>query len=127
VSHDAGQSWQERANNLSTPPVGTISSGGYASSLALTEGGAALIGSLRDGVIRSADGGHTWSDVGSASTCLLIGNGVGELWFLASGVGWALEESDDGGPQCPLLVRTTDGGLTWSPEGSPLGWTANQG
>ena len=127
VSHNAGQSWQERANNLSTPPVGAISASGYASSLALTRGGVGLIGSLRAGVIRSVDGGQTWSDVGSASTCLLIGNGVSELWFLSSGDGWALETNDDGGVQCPLLIRTTDGGLTWSPEGSPLGWTANQG
>ncbi len=127
VSQNAGQSWQERANNLSTPPVGAISSGGYASSLALTRGDVGLIGSLRAGVIRSVDGGHTWSDVGSATTCLLIGNGVSELWFLSSGDGWALETNDDGGVQCPLLIRTTDGGLTWSPLGSPLGWTANQG
>lgn len=127
VSHNAGQSWQERANNLSAPPFGTISSEGYASSLAVTGDGVGLIGSSRGGIVRSTDGGHTWRDVGSASTCLLIGNGVGELWFLSSGDGWALEENDDGGPQCPLLVRTTDGGLTWSPGGSPLGWTANQG
>ena len=127
MSSDAGRTWDERANNLSTPPVGVISAGGYASSLAVTRGGVGLIGSSRAGVIRSDDGGRTWRDVGAASTCLLDLNGVSELWFLSSGDGWALEENSDGGPQCPLLVRTTDGGLTWRAAGAPLGWSAFQG
>jgi hypothetical protein len=127
VSVDGGKSWEERANDLSNPPVGSISGAGYASSLAVTGGGIALIGSLRAGIIRSVDGGRLWRDVGSPATCLLQGNGVVELWLLATGVGWALEENDDGGPQCPLLVRTTDAGLFWTSESAPLGWTAIQG
>lgn len=127
VSVDGGTSWGERANDLSTPPVGSISGAGYASSLAVTDGGIGLIGSLRAGIIRSVDGGRSWHDVGSNATCLLEGNGVTELWLLVTGVGWALEENDDGGPQCPLLIRTTDAGLSWSSESAPLGWTALQG
>lgn len=127
VSSDGGTSWQERSNNLSDPPVGSISGAGYASSLAVTDGGIALVSSLRAGIIRSVDGGRTWRDVGSNATCLLEGNGVSQLWLLANGVGWALEENDDGGPQCPLLIRTTNAGLTWNSERAPLGWNANQG
>jgi hypothetical protein len=127
VSQDSGRTWQGRANNLATPPVGTISAAGYASSLAVTRGDVGLIASARAGVIRSADGGRTWRDVGSASTCLLSGNGVSELWFLASGDGWALEGGADGDLQCPLLVHTTDGGLNWSSAAAPLGWRPNQG
>ena len=127
VSINGGTTWGERANNVSNPPVGTISGAGYASSLAVTDGGIALIGSLRAGIIRSIDGGHSWNVVGSNATCLLQDNGVDELWFLATGVGWALEENDDGGPQCPLLIRTSNAGLTWNWEGAPLGWTALQG
>jgi hypothetical protein len=126
VSSDGGLHWQERANNVSNPPVGTISGAGYASGLSVTVDGIALIGSMRAGIIRSVDGGRSWYDVGSNATCLLQGNGVDELWLLATGVGWALEENDDGGPQCPLLIRTSNAGLTWSPESAPLGWTANQ-
>jgi photosystem II stability/assembly factor-like uncharacterized protein len=127
VSFDGGKSWEERANNLSNPPVGSISGAGYASSLAVTDGGIALIGSSRAGIIRSVDGGRSWHDVGTNATCLLEGNGVGELWLLATGTGWALEENDDGGSQCPLLIRTTNAGLTWNSESAPLGWTAIQG
>jgi hypothetical protein len=126
VSLNGGTSWQERANNLSNPPVGSISWGGYASSLAVTDGGIGLISSLRAGIIRSVDGGRSWGDVGSNATCLLEGNGVTELWLLANSVGWALEENDDGGPQCPLLIRTTNAGLTWTSERAPLGWTTPQ-
>lgn len=127
VSSNGGTSWEERANNLSNPPVGSISGAGYASSLAVTDRGIALIGSSRAGIIRSVDGGRSWNDVGSNATCLLEGNGVTELWLLANGVGWALEENDDGGPPCPLLIRTTDAGLTWNPERAPLGWPGIQG
>ncbi len=123
VSSDGGHSWQERANDTTTPPVGTLSNGGYAISLATAGPRTGLIGSLRAGILRSTDGGRTWRDVGSSRTCLLQGNGVTELWFVSSSTGWALEENDDGGTECPLLVRTTDGGATWAPEGSPLGWT----
>ena len=126
VSMNGGTSWQERANNLSNPPVGSISGAGYASGLAVTSGGVALISSLRGGIIRSVDEGRSWHDVGSNATCLLEGNGVTELWLLANGAGWALEENDDGGPQCPLLIRTTNAGLTWTSERAPLGWTALQ-
>ena len=126
VSLNGGRSWEERANNLSNPPVGSISWGGYASSLAVTDGGIELISSLRAGIIRSVDGGRSWHDVGSSATCLLEDNGVTELWLLATGIGWALEENDDGGPQCPLLIRTTNAGLTWTSERAPLGWTAIQ-
>lgn len=125
VSLDGGTSWEERANGFSNPPVGSISVAGYASSLAVTEGGVALIGSLRAGIIRSIDGGRSWQDAGSNATCLLEGNGITQLWLLANGVGWALEENDDGGPQCPLLIRTSNAGLTWNPESAPLGWTAD--
>jgi hypothetical protein len=124
VSFDGGTSWEVRANNLSNPPVGSISGAGYASSLAVTDGGIALIGSSRAGIIRSVDGGRSWNDAGTNATCLLEGNGVTELWLLATGVGWALEENDDGGPQCPLLIRTTNAGLTWNAERAPLDWTA---
>lgn len=127
VSFDGGTSWEERANDLSNPPVGSISGAGYATGLAVTNGGIALIGSSRAGIIRSVDGGRSWNDVGSNATCLLEGNGVDELWLLANGLGWALEENDDGGPQCPLLIRTTNAGLTWNSERAPLGWTALQG
>jgi hypothetical protein len=127
VSSNGGTSWEERANNLSNPPVGSISGAGYASSLAVTDGGIALIGSSRAGIIRSVDGGRSWNDAGTNATCLLEGNGVTELWLLANGIGWALEENDDGGPQCPLLIRTTNAGLSWNSERAPLGWTAIQG
>ena len=127
VSSNGGTSWEERANNQSNPPVGSISGAGYASSLAVTDRGIALIGSSRAGIIRSIDGGRSWNDVGSNATCLLEGNGVTELWLLANGVGWALEENDDGGPPCPLLIRTTNAGLTWNPEPAPLGWPSTQG
>jgi hypothetical protein len=127
VSSNGGTSWQERANDLSNPAVGSISGAGYASSLAVTTRGIALIGSSRAGIIRSVDGGRVWRDAGTNATCLLEGNGVTELWLLATGVGWALEENDDGGPQCPLLIRTTDAGLSWTSESAPLGWTAIQG
>ncbi len=123
VSSDGGHTWQERANDTATPPVGTLSLGGYAISLATAGPRTGLVGSLRAGILRSTDGGRTWRDVGSSRTCLLQDNGVTELWFVSSSTGWALEQNDDGGPQCPLLVRTNDGGATWSPEGSPLGWT----
>jgi hypothetical protein len=127
VSVDGGTSWEERANVVSDPPVGIISGAGYANGLALTDGGIALISSSRAGIIRSVDGGRIWSDAGTNATCLLQGNGVDELWLLTTGVGWALEENDDGGPQCPLLIRTTNAGLTWNSERAPLGWTASQG
>lgn len=127
VSGDSGVTWQERANNIATPPVGSIAFGGYASSLALTEQNVALVGSQRAGILRSADGGRIWTAVGSHTTCLLDGNGVVKLRFLPSGDGWALEENDNGDPQCPLVARTTDGGLTWLPGGAPLGWSPNQG
>jgi len=120
VSFDGGTTWKERANNLSNPPVGSISAAGYASSLAVTGNGIALVGSLRAGIIRSVDGGRLWRDAGSNATCLLDGNGVTELWLLATGVGWALEENDDGGSQCPILIRTTNAGLTWNSERAPL-------
>jgi hypothetical protein len=107
--------------------VGIISGAGYANGLAVTDGNIALISSSRAGIIRSIDGGRIWSDAGSNAACLLEGNGVTELWFLANGLGWALEENDDGGPQCPLLIRTTDSGLAWTAESAPLGWTALQG
>ncbi len=125
VSNDSGVTWQDRANNLATPPVGNISFGGYASSLALTEQDVALVGAHRGGVQRSTDGGRTWTDVGSHTSCLLDGNGISSLWFLPSGDGWAVEENSNGGPTCPLLVRTTDAGITWEAAGAPLGWTAN--
>ena len=125
VSTNGGRSWQERANDVASPAVGSIPGGGYAMSLAVTGPASALIGSSRAGVIRSTDGGRTWRDVGSGSACLLQGNGVSELWFVSSTTGWALEENDDGGAQCPLLVGTTDGGTTWTAEGAPLGWAAN--
>lgn len=127
LSFDGGTSWEERASNVSNVPVGSISESGYASSLAVTDGGIGLISSLRAGIIRSVDGGRSWNDVGSNATCLLEGNGVTELWLLATGVGWALEENDNGGSQCPLLIRTTNAGLTWNSERAPLGWTAFQG
>jgi BNR/Asp-box repeat len=127
VSFDGGTTWEERADNVSNPPVGSIPGSGYATSLAVTEGGVALISSARAGIIRSADGGHSWHDVGSNATCLLQGNGVDELWFLANGVGWALEENDDGGSHCPLLIRTSNAGLNWNSDSAPLGWSADQG
>lgn len=127
VSVNGGTTWEERANDVSDPPVGIISGAGYANGLAVTDGGIALISSSRAGIIRSVDGGRIWSDSGSNATCLLEGNGVTELWLLANGLGWALEENDDGGPDCPLLIRTTDAGLAWTAESAPLGWTALQG
>lgn len=125
VSNDGARSWQLRADNTVSPPVGVISAGGYARSLAVTGSAVALISSSRAGIIRTTDGGRTWADVGSSGVCLADGNGVGELWFISSTIGWALEENDDGGPQCPLLVRTTDGGVSWTRVASPLGWTAS--
>ncbi len=127
VSRNGGTTWEDRANNVSDPPVGIISGSGYANSLAVTAAGIALVSSSRAGIIRSVDGGRIWNNSGSNATCLLEGNGVTELWFLANGLGWALEENDDGGPGCPLLIRTTDAGLNWTAESAPLGWTALQG
>lgn len=126
VSDDSGLTWEERANDMVTPPVGNISVGGYAGRLELTEQDVALVGAERGGIQRSTDGGRTWTPVRPPASCPYGDNNVDLQWFLPSGDGWALEGNDNGDPACPLLVRTTDGGITWESAGAPLGWTANQ-
>lgn len=126
VSDDSGLTWEERANDMVTPPVGNISVGGYAGRLELTEQDVALVGAERGGIQRSSDGGRTWAPVRPPASCAYGDNNVDLQWFLPSGDGWALEGNDNGDPKCPLLIRTTDGGITWESGGAPLGWTPNQ-
>lgn len=75
-------------------------------------------GSESGGIWRSSDSATTWS---STFTDLSIegGNAVTETWFATPLVGWALPGSS-ADPQCPTLLRTVNGGLTWSTLRSPF-------
>ena len=56
----------------------------------------------RGGLLRSADGGHTWT---ATSVHDEAGYGVTNIWFVDPRHGWVVD--GDG------LYRTVDGGTTW--------------
>jgi photosystem II stability/assembly factor-like uncharacterized protein len=64
----------------------------------------------RDGSVhRTVDGGRRWVPVTAQP-------GATALAWQSGGRGWLLVDTDDGCPSL-TLVRTTDGGGTWSPGG----------
>ncbi len=78
------------------------------SAQALTDPLTLLAASQEQGILRSADGGASWSVV-------CITPGVQALEFVpAAGLGWA-------GTGAGQLLATRDAGLTWQDEGTPMG------
>lgn len=109
VSIDGGSTWQLRAQtaDLSGPAVGTLTQAAYVSDLQLASSAVGFMALSRGGILRSVDGGRTWSQVDLPGTT--FGELFPSLWVLDASHAWV--ETGSGGPG---LFRSTDGGVTWS-------------
>jgi photosystem II stability/assembly factor-like uncharacterized protein len=65
----------------------------------------------KNAVLQTGDGGQHWSLVGTVPSS----QGVMELQFVNSGVGWAMGSEPTGN----TLIKTSDGGRTWTTQLSP--------
>jgi photosystem II stability/assembly factor-like uncharacterized protein len=108
----------QNANGLSTPALFTTSNGGETwKSIILPHGGYLDFINTRDGwllvptdgVYRSADGGETWTKVGSTK----FSSQILRATFLNLTTGWIVEFGNNRDGQHHLVTR--DGGRTWQP------------
>jgi photosystem II stability/assembly factor-like uncharacterized protein len=108
VSDDAGGRWSMRnpPRNLRLP---TSFSAGSPRMWALSSG---------RGLFVTHDGGRSWRRI--ALHGLPPGTSIQTVVFGSSRVGWALVGPTLGGEYAPLLIRTTDGGVHWTPAGPRL-------
>jgi photosystem II stability/assembly factor-like uncharacterized protein len=114
VSSDGGGTWQLRAQtaDLAGPAVGTLTQGGYVSDLQVVSSTLGFMALSRGGILRSADGGRTWSQVDLPATT--FGDLSPSLWVLDASHAW-VEIGSGGYPEgWPGLFRSTNGGLRWS-------------
>jgi photosystem II stability/assembly factor-like uncharacterized protein len=102
-SFDGGQSWLGPYR---------LSAGGYADTVDAVSSTAAWTYGARAPIFHSTDGGHNWKPM------LVDNNGVtdGPAGFSAVGPddAWIIERQAIGTSIPPELLRTTDGGRTWS-------------
>lgn len=114
VSSDGGTTWQLRAQtaDLSGPAVGTLTQGGYVNDLQVASESVGLMALSRGGLLRTADGGRTWSQVDLPATT--FGDLVPLLWVLDASHAWVGTGSGGYPEGSPGLFRSTDGGLAWS-------------
>ncbi len=118
LSADGGRSWSERSG---TDPIraGSIPFSGSAEALTVTPAGVGIFGgSSSGGIWRSSDSGTTWRPEWT-DECIEGGDPVSETWFATALDGWALT-SNSADSQCPTLIRSVNGGLTWSGLPSPF-------
>ena len=118
TSTDGGHSWRERSG---TDPMraGSIPFWGSAEALTVTPTGVGVFGgSSSGGIWRSSDSGATWRQEWT-DACIEGGNAVSETWFATALDGWALT-SNTADPQCPTLLHSINGGVTWSGLPSPF-------
>ena len=126
VSADSGRTWQGRAVNspgAGAAAIGSIPFAGYADTLAVPGIDEGLIGaSFTAAILRSEDGGRTWSLPPFADRCIGAGFAVSDLWFVTSAVGWAVSNNptDPAYGGCADLYITTDGGASWTPMARPF-------
>jgi photosystem II stability/assembly factor-like uncharacterized protein len=73
-------------------------------------------------IYRTTDGGVTWADqtagIGGANNpTLWYSSGLTEVFFIDSSAGFAIGNGKiftSGDPMSPIILKTTDGGLTWA-------------
>ena len=119
ASGNGGISWKEEA---ATDPnfTGTIPFYGQALALVVTSPSVGLFGASGEaGIWRSTDTGSTWRPVFS-DACVEGGNDISEIWFVDPLHGWA-NAGLSVDSECPSLLRTVDGGQTWTPLRAPFG------
>ncbi|GIV57058.1 MAG: hypothetical protein KatS3mg040_1826 [Candidatus Kapaibacterium sp.] len=106
---DGGATWQA-AEQLPTPRSGERTMHAAITSL----GDTLWIGTSAGRILRSSDRGATWtaSDVAS-------GMSIVSVTFSSSTLGYCLLQPSSG-QQTMSIYRTTDGGITWTPVGSPM-------
>lgn len=101
---DGGATWSEVATN--------VLQGGFPTRIAANGlGGFVLVGTSGF-IAHSADGGATWTQRASGTATALA-----DVAFNVAGVGIAVGETAN------QVLRTTDGGLTWSAVGVDLGYS----
>jgi photosystem II stability/assembly factor-like uncharacterized protein len=110
-SADHGATWTDISSNLSIPIAefhqAIACSGADDVWIAGTDGYL---------LVHSSDGGVTWTDLSSGLTGLT--HSVTRVTFVDDQNGWAVASADD---FTSLVLRTTDGGITWSPQTIPSG------
>lgn len=90
-----------------SPSKGWIASGDYSS------GNLDSPPSSEGGLLQTTDGGSTWSILDSGRTAYLA------IYFLDSSNGWISSANANTGS---VVLRTSDGGLTWQPGEHTLPW-----
>ncbi len=103
---DGGRHWSEIASTGPNWTSGSLPIGGYVSAIDFTSSEAGYIGLNRFGILRTTDGGKTWSQVYTN----VVPPGSDQdfsVGFLSNGFGWLLAGE---GP--PLSV-TSNGGANW--------------
>lgn len=118
-SADGGHTWGERADTDYQGQYGAMDFYGSAGPFSIPASGVALYGSSGSaGIWRSSDGGRTWHST-FLDMCIEGGEAVTELWFVTPLRGWAIA-GNAVDRECPTLLRTLDGGITWTPLGYPF-------
>jgi photosystem II stability/assembly factor-like uncharacterized protein len=108
-SGDGGRSWSRRTALPGTPATGSGFSSARDILFTSADTGVAVIGSSGGGaILRTTDGGTSWTPVQSAPAAL---NG---LWFVDASNGFAV---GNGG----LVYVTNDGGATWTDRSVTVG------
>ena len=111
-SDNGGVSWTARAAS-GYKTLGYIPFPGTAEALVVTPSQVGFFGaSEAGGIWRSSDHGVRWTSV-FVDECIQGGAGVSDLWFVNDTDGWAVSQTSDAA-RCPSLLRTTDGGTTWT-------------
>jgi photosystem II stability/assembly factor-like uncharacterized protein len=119
-SDDRGRTWSEANNGITDPNIGALVADPSVPGT-LYAGVAYRYGALPGGVFRTMDGGLHWTDVGS----LLAENGIIEVRALAAGnnpstVYASIQRQTVLGYSEDLVVKSVDGGETWSRASDPL-------
>ena len=85
-------------------------------SISVVDANTAFAAGVQGLILKTADGGKTWSAYPSGQTVDLY-----SISFVDANHGWAVGNATF--PGGPVIVATTDGGVTWTRQGAPAGFS----